>query len=142
MTEATARPTPRLPWILLGIAVLVIVALAGYVVGRGSSSDDASPAPASTTEPPTSTSSTLPATTTTNTAPSTTEAAPPDFADLFEDLRASVGEVEVTGCDFGGTGTAFLIRPQLAVTAWHVMGGVDRRRQRRLVALMLHRVWT
>ncbi len=129
-STVTTRPNARLPWILLGVAVLVIVALGGYVVGRGagSDSDEAAPEPqnpdTSTTSSP-STSQPGTSTTTTEAPPPTPTSppSPPDFADLFEDLRASVGEVEVTGCDFGGTGTAFLVRPDLAVTAWHVVDG-------------------
>lgn len=130
VTESPSSMRQRLPWILLGVAVVVIAVLVGYLLGRsGDDGDD--PVAASTSTTPSSTSTTLQQQTTTTTTVTTTTAAittttapaPRDFPDLFEDLRAAVAEVEVSGCDFGATGSAFLIAPDLAVTAWHVVDG-------------------
>lgn len=130
-TPAISNPaqgwSARLPWVLLAVAALVIAGLVGFVLGnRGGDDEQAvdtttvvtTTSTTTTTTPPTTT--TAPASTTTT----TTEAFPPqEFPDLFETLRAGVAEVEVSGCDFGSTGTAFLIAPDIAVTAWHVVDG-------------------
>lgn len=110
----------RLPWILLTVAVVVIAVLVGFVAGRSSSDGGKASGvtePSTTTTPPASTTA-LPATTST-TLPDIRR----DFPDLFEDLQTAVAEVEVSGCNFGATGTAFVIADDLVVTAWHVVDG-------------------
>jgi Trypsin-like peptidase domain len=45
-----------------------------------------------------------------------------DFSDVYENVNSGVGQVLVDTCDDGDfTGTAFLIRPRLMVTANHVV---------------------
>ncbi|MDG2112953.1 MAG: serine protease, partial [Actinomycetota bacterium] len=116
----TASGGQPLPWILFGVAVIVIAGLVGFVAGRSSSPE----AKTAAVTAPTTTTIQPPATSTTAAASATTLAPQErDFPDLFEDLQAAVAEVEVSGCNFGATGTAFMIADDLVVTAWHVVDG-------------------
>ncbi|MFY0406096.1 S1C family serine protease [Solicola sp. PLA-1-18] len=46
-----------------------------------------------------------------------------DFASVYESVSSGVGQVRIGTCRGGGTGTAFLVEPDLAVTAYHVVDG-------------------
>ncbi|MDO9379744.1 MAG: S1C family serine protease [Nocardioidaceae bacterium] len=46
-----------------------------------------------------------------------------DFAAVYASVSSGVGQVRVGTCAGGGTGTAFLVEPGLAVTAYHVVDG-------------------
>ena len=52
----------------------------------------------------------------------TTTVAPiQDFADLFEEARGAIASVDVVRCAANSQGSAFLVDPETAYTAWHVV---------------------
>jgi|GEM_PF-2868938 S1-C subfamily serine protease len=60
-------------------------------------------------------------------APASEVAGAGDFSDVYETVNSGVGQVLVETCDDGDfTGTAFLVRPRLMVTAQHVVEGASR----------------
>lgn len=46
---------------------------------------------------------------------------PSNWPEIVAQVQSGVGQFYVTGCDFGATGTGFLIGPNLVVTAAHVV---------------------
>ncbi|WP_091470927.1 S1C family serine protease [Paenarthrobacter nitroguajacolicus] len=85
---------------------------------NGSGTSPQTPPPASTvqTTPPTESAPTTAAATSTSAAPP-----PSAWPDVVADVQPGVGQLSVTTCESWGTGTGFLIEPDLVVTAAHVV---------------------
>jgi hypothetical protein len=102
---------------------MLLAGVIGFLLARGGE-DDVDIAATTTTAVVTSTTA---ETTTTEPASTTTEAEiARGFPEVFEADRGAVARVDVFGCSFGGQGTAFLIAPDRAVTAWHVVDGATQ----------------
>ena len=116
---------------LAGVIIFGLSVLAGTLLARATADpvETQAAADSTTTGSTTSTSSTTSTTTITPSAAprpvaqTSTTAAPParDFADLFEDVRGAIANVDVVQCDANSQGTAFLVDAQTAYTAWHVV---------------------
>ncbi len=129
--------TALTPGVVAGIVVgvLLVGGLVGFALGRGGGGEDTTTDQTSTTVPAAIASPTIVANDSSETplttqgqriqAPSTSApvTVAQGFPDLFEDLRSAVASVDVAGCDFGSQGTAFLVAPDIAYTAEHVVAG-------------------
>ena len=60
---------------------------------------------------------------TTATTAATTEERPTSFADIVDEVRSGVVRIEVETCEGTGTGTGFLVGPNLIATVEHVVNG-------------------
>ena len=112
--------------IVVAIAVFVVSLLAGVLLARsGSNTVEAQVTGGTTT---TTTLSSITSTTVLSVEPealaqTTTTALAPvrDFADLFEEVRGAVAQVDVVRCASSAQGTAFLVDTSTAYTAWHLV---------------------
>lgn len=107
------------------VVVVAVVAVAGavaaYTVTRSPGHRHTAASPAARTPSPKLTrSKTTPSPKLTR---SKTTPPPPSFAQLYQRDHTGVVRIDVTSCDGGGTGTGFLVAPDLVVTAEHVVNG-------------------
>ena len=116
----------------LALVVFGISVLAGALIARSGEqvvSESSSTTAVEITEAQDSTTTTANTTTTTvlsgvpqAVSQTTTSIAPiQDFADLFEETRGAVASVDVVRCAANSQGSAFLVDPETAYTAWHVV---------------------
>ena len=116
----------------LALVVFGISVLAGALLARSGEqvvSESSSTTTGQVTEAAESTTTTASTTTTPvlSGAPqavseTTTTVAPiQDFADLFEEARGAIASVDVVRCAANSQGSAFLVDPETAYTAWHVV---------------------
>lgn len=57
-------------------------------------------------------------------APQTSTAAPPSWASVYREVSSGVVRIDVANCNETGTGTGFLIAPDLVATVAHVVEGM------------------
>ncbi|QOT18578.1 trypsin-like peptidase domain-containing protein [Paenarthrobacter sp. YJN-5] len=111
----SSKPSP-----FIRCAVVTSLSLCLWATGCTNGSG---PAPQSS--PPTSSPTPTPteSTPTTSITATSTSAAPSPSAwpEVVSDVQSGVGQLFVTTCEYDGTGTGFLIEPNLVVTAAHVV---------------------
>ncbi len=126
-TAMDAKTAARLGAVALVVFVLSV--LVGALIARSGDQSVVSQSSSTTSESAsTSTTSSTPSTTILSAVPqavseTSTTAVPPvqDFADLFEEVRGAVASVDVVRCAANAQGSAFLVDPETAYTAWHVV---------------------
>ncbi|NKR13727.1 trypsin-like peptidase domain-containing protein [Paenarthrobacter ureafaciens] len=112
----SSKPSPYIRCAVVTSLSLCLWVTTGCTNGSGTAPQSSPPTSSPTSTPTES------APTTSTTATSTTAAASPSaWPEVVSDVQSGVGQLFVTTCEYDGTGTGFLIEPNLVVTAAHVV---------------------
>jgi len=110
---------------LIGVGVLVAVALAGCTSKTSPKAASSTSTPASSAAPTSVPASNAAAVSSSPAPASSSEATPTTAQSLYDADSSGIVRIMDTTCDTVGTGTGFLIGPNLIATVGHVVAGAD-----------------